>query len=176
MAKKTFSIKSAVETHPFQTCLVLTIVALGAGIAGLILKNPLIVMAGLVPLAVYEAIRTWGVYTKFASVLLVVVLAAEIVLIIFNVNFNLAKYLGGQSEYVAGYSVPLGDIKVVAPVLLIILSVILAIRTAGPYTKWLALVITVSSSASVYVLSPSGFPGLVKWGVKQIISFASYLN
>jgi len=59
----------------------------------------------------------------------------------FNVSFDLAAFLGTTQESVAGYNIPLGDIKVVGPGIMAVLALILFIRTRGRYTKWLAIII-----------------------------------
>ena len=60
-----------------------------------------------------------------------------------------------------GYTVPLGDIKILG-LLLGILSIILFIRTRGKYTKWLAAVIFVTCFAIVYALNPDILKQLFK--------------
>ncbi len=152
---------------------IVSIIALIGIILGLGLKNPLIVIIGMLPAVIYEIIRTAGVSTKFASVVILLVLIMELILIFFNINIDLAKYLGSQSKYIAGYSIPLGDIKIVAPALTAILAIILFIRTAGVFTKWLSIVIFVSCFVMIYLLSPEKFPQLFKWGIQQA---TQYLN
>ena len=46
------------------------------------------------------------------------VVILEIVFIIFKIKFNLADYLGTNGKYVAGYWVPLGELKVIFHVIL----------------------------------------------------------
>ncbi len=97
--------------------------------------------------------------------LLVIIL--EIVLIAFNVNFDLGKFFGESSKVVAGYTVPLGDIKIFGPVIMAILSVILFVRTRGKYTKWLAAIIFVTCFAIVYSLNPDVLKQLFKIGLEE---------
>ncbi|MCL4416920.1 MAG: hypothetical protein M1365_09515, partial [Actinobacteria bacterium] len=68
---------------------------------------------------------------------------------------------------IAGYTVPLGDIKIFGPVIMGILSIILFIRTRGKYTKWLAAVIFVACFAIVYALDPDILKQLFKIGVEK---------
>jgi hypothetical protein len=149
-------------------CVIFSIIAVAGIVVGFMLKNPLVPVIGLLPAALYEVIRTGGTSTKVSSIILLIVLVLEVVLVVFHINIDLAKYAGTKSQYIAGYNVPLGDIKVVTPVLMAILSVILFIRTAGVYTKWLATIIFVTSFVIIYLLSPKGFPELLKWGVQEV--------
>ena len=148
-------------------CLVLTALALLGIVLGIVLKNALITMFFLLPTICYEVYRTEGKSTKASSILLLVVFIVEIILIIFRINFNLATYLGDTEKYIGGYLVPLGDIKVVGPAVMAVLSVILFVRTWGVYTKWLAVIIFITSFAIVYTLDPTVFQELLKFGVEE---------
>jgi hypothetical protein len=156
------------DKNAVRNCVIFSLIAAAGIVAGFILKNPLIPVIGLLPAAFYEVIRTGGTSTKVSSILLLIVLVLEAVLIVFRINIDIAKYIGTKSQYIAGYNVPLGDIKVLAPVLMAILSVILFIKTAGVYTKWLAAIIFVTSFVTIYLLAPRGFPDLLKWGVQEV--------
>jgi len=74
-----------------------------------------------------------------------------------DVSFDVASLLGYSSRYVAGYEVPLGDVKVVGPAIMAVLALILMARTRGRYTKWLAVNIIVTSFALIYVLDHTVF-------------------
>jgi hypothetical protein len=156
--------------HAPLICTICTILALIGIVLGLIWHNPLFVIFFLMPTVGYEIYRTEGASTKFSSIAIAVVLIAELLLIIFHVNYDLIKFFGTEQEYVAGYSVPLGDIKVVGPFLLAILSIILFIRTYGVYTKWLAVIIFVSSFAIVYALDPNIFSQMMRFGIREILN------
>ncbi len=143
-------------------CAVATIVAFLGIILGLLYSLPLIIVISLFPAAIYEAYRTEGKSTKAASLLLIVILFLEFLFIAFGVNFNVAEFLGAQRQKVGGYWIPLGDIKVVAPTVIAILSIVLFTKTWGVYTKWLAVVIFITSFALVYVLDPEIFQYLMK--------------
>lgn len=127
----------------------------------------MVIILFLFPAAVYEVYRTEGVSTKWASVAMLLVLTLEIGLILFNVNFNLAEFLGQSEELVGGYWVPLGNIKVLGPTLLAVLSAILIANTRGRYTIWLAVIILVTSFAVVYTLDPTIFKEMLRLGVKE---------
>lgn len=160
--------------HAPLICTICTILALIGIVLGVIFHNPLFVIFFLLPSVGYEIYRTEGASTKFSSIAIAIVLIAELLLIIFHVNYDLVKFFETEQEYVAGYYVPLGDIKVVGPFLLAILSIILFIRTYGVYTKWLAVVIFVSAFAIVYALDPSIFSQMIKFGVKEVLNRGSY--
>lgn len=151
-------------------CIICTVLALIGIIVGFIYSSPIITIILLLPTAIYEAYRTEGKYTTKASYILVLVLVAELALVIFKVNFNLAEFLGSEQKSIGNYLVPLGDIKVVGPTIMAILSVLLFTQTRGIYTKWLAVVIFVTAFAIVYVLDPVVFNDILKYGVNEGIS------
>ena len=151
-------------------CIILTVIALIGIIAGLVTKIPLIAILCLLPTVIYEVYRTEGESTKFASWGLLGVFIIELLLIIFNIQFDLATYLGVTEQYVSGYTVPLGDIKIVGPVIMAILSIILLIRTRGKYTRWLAINIIIASFALVYVMDPTIFQRYIQIASQSLIS------
>lgn len=158
--KRKFNLSSL---NPAGICTMVTIIATIGVFAGMSTKSPLWVLVFLIPATLYEAIRTQeGASTKFSSILLLIVLVLEIILVVFNVNYNLAGFFGVQEKYIAGYNLPLGDIKIFGPLLLAVLSTILIFRTRGKYTKWLSIVIALGSLAAVYLISPSFFQEAVK--------------
>jgi hypothetical protein len=148
-------------------CLALSALALVGVILGVLLWNPLPLLILLLPTVAYEVYRTQGESTRWASWLLLVVVIVEIVLVVADVEFDLGAYLGEETHYVAGYEVPLGDVKVVGPAALAVLAVILLLRTRGIYTKWLAVVIFLCAFAAVYALDPSYFGRLLRIGVDE---------
>jgi len=153
--------------HATLICIVLTILAFLGIVIGLVESNPLITIIFLFPAVIYEVYRTEGKSTKWASWGLLTVFIAEIILIVANVSFDLAEFLGTSKETVGGYAVPLGDIKVVGPAIMAILSLILFTRTRGRYTKWLAVIIFITSFVIVYTLNPTIFEELIRFGVKE---------
>jgi len=148
-------------------CTAVTILALIGIVIGLVTGSTLWIVILLLPTAIYEAYRTEGRSTKASSALLVLVLILEIAFILFDVNFNIAQYLGTSQEYLAGYLVPLGEIKVVAPTLMVVLSAILFVRTRGVFTRWLAVTIFVTSFSIVYSIDPEIFSDLLKEAIQQ---------
>lgn len=150
-------------------CTLFMIIAFVGILLGFIFKQPLITIILLVPTAIYEAYRTEGRSTKTASYILLVVLLAEIVLVIFNIQFNVAEFLGADRQYIGGYWVPLGDLRIVGPTIIAVLSVILFTRTRGVYTRWLAAIIFVTSFAIIYLIDPAGFQDLLSYGIREAL-------
>jgi len=155
-------------------CLGLSVLA-GIGILGsLIYTSPLIAIIALIPSVIYEIYRTEGKSTKTSSILIGIVLFLELILIIFNIDFDITEFLGQESQIIAGYKVPLGTLTVVGPSVMAILSVILFLRTRGKYTKWLAVIIFVTSFAIIYGLDPETFGELFKYGIQEVLDRVAY--
>jgi len=153
--------------HASLICFVLSGLALLGIIIGIIKSNPLITILFLLPTVIYEVYRTEGKSTKWASWALLIVFIAEVIFVSFNISFDLAAFLGTAQESVAGYTIPLGDIKVVGPGIMAVLALILFVRTRGRYTKWLAIIIFVTALAVVYALDPSIFSQLLRFGIRE---------
>jgi hypothetical protein len=142
-------------------CTIVSVLALTGIITGILMSKPLLIVIFLIPTAAYEVYRTEGPSTVWASWILLIVLILEIVLIVANINFDLASFFGESEKVVAGYTVPIGDIKIVGPIVIAILSIILFVRTRGRYTKWLAAVIFITCFAIVYAINPEIFKNLL---------------
>ncbi|NLD45213.1 MAG: hypothetical protein GX657_17175 [Chloroflexi bacterium] len=127
--------------------------ALGAG-AGLLTRQPLWALGGLLPATVYEVYRTEGESTRWASWVLLGVLLLEGALLWFGVDADLATFLGRDSQTVAGYDVPLGPVTVVGPVVMAVVCLILISQTRGRYTRALAGIILVGAAAALYIIDP----------------------
>jgi hypothetical protein len=152
--------------HAPLICAIITAIALIGIIVGGYFKLPLVVLFLMLPAVVYEIYRTEGVSTKFASVGMLLILIAEAVLIIGNININLSNIAGGKAE-ISRYRIPLGDVKMAGPIIIAILSGILMRRTAGKYTIWLAVVILISSIGLLYALNPDILHQLFRSGVVE---------
>lgn len=148
-------------------CTILSVVAVIGIIWGLAAKSPIVVLIALAPSVAYEAYRTEGESTRWASWVMVGVLVLEFILVIFNISFDVAGFLGSSSEQVAGYTVPLGDIRIVGPALMAVLAIILIVRTRGVYTRWLAVNIIACVLAITFVLDPHIFQELLRQGVQE---------
>jgi len=150
-------------------CFGLSVLA-GIGILiSLMYVSPLIAIIALIPTVIYEIYRTEGKSTKISSIIIGIILLLELALIIFNIDIDLTEFLGQESRTIAGYEVPLGTLTVVGPSVMAILSVILFIRTRGKYTKWLAVIIFVTSFAIIYGLDPETFGELFKYGIQEVL-------
>lgn len=155
--------KKSGSVSPLIMCVIITVITLVGALISLVSHNVLWILLFMLPAVIYELIRTEpGASTKVSSAILLVVVILEIILVLFNVNFNLVTFLGYDTTYVAGYLLPLGDIKVFGPILAIILSLILLVRTYGPYTRYLSIVIAIASLAAVFIIDPTFFQSVVK--------------
>lgn len=148
-------------------CAVLSLVALVGIIIGLLAKSPMVVLIAMAPSVAYEVYRTEGETTRWASWALAGVLVLEFILIAFDVSFNVATFLGTSTQDVAGYSVPLGDLRIVGPAVIAVCALILIARTRGVYTRWLAVNIIVAALALTYVLDPNVFTELLRQGAQE---------
>jgi hypothetical protein len=148
-------------------CTVVTILALIGVAVGLLKDSTLIIVILLLPATIYEVYRTEGKSTKSSSVIMLLLLIAQVFLVLFNVEFNLAEFLGTTQEYIGGYLVPLGEITVVGPTLMAVLAVILFVRTRGKFTRWLAAVIFITAFAIIYSVDPEIFTELFKYGIQE---------
>lgn len=148
-------------------CAITSVVAVICILGGLAMRNSILILVGLTPSVAYEVYRTEGESTRWASWVMVGVLVLEYILLIFHIGFDLAGFLGASSQQVAGYSVPLGDIRIVGPAIMAVLAIVLIVRTRGVYTRWLAANIIVSVLALTYVLDPNVFQELLRQGVQE---------
>ena len=136
--------------HAALICAVLTIITAAGAAAAIYWKQPLAIIFAALPAAAYELYRTEGFTTRLASAGVLAVLAAEIVLIVGKIELNVARFVG---SYVG--SMPVVDAKLAGPVIIALLAVMLVRRTAGIYTKWLAIVLLGAAVALFYVLDPA---------------------
>ena len=153
-----------------QAPLICTLATVSAAIGillGVLTGGPMWIVVLVLPAVVYEIYRTTGATTKWASWAMLGLLVLISVLLTFGISFDVAEFLGQESAEVAGQHVPLGDIQILGPALLAVVAVILAIRTAGIYTRWLAAIIFVSAFALIYVLNPEIFTDLLRTTVQQ---------
>jgi len=156
-------------------CLGLSIISVIGILVSLFYYSPLIAILFLIPTVAYEIYRTEGVSTKTSSVIIAFVLFFELILIIFNIDIDIAEFLGQKSRYIAGYEVPMGTLTVIGPTVMAILSVILFIRTRGRYTKWLAVIIFITSFVIIYELNPESFKELFKYGIQELLDRFAYI-
>jgi len=152
-------------------CTILMIVAIIGAVIGYTSHSPIVILVALLPAVVYEIYRTEGESTRASSWLMLAVLIAEAIFILFNINFDLGQYLGQSQTYIGGTYVPLGDIRVLAPTILAILSAILFARTAGIYTKWLSVIIFITSFVLIYVIAPTALSSLMKAAIERVFYY-----
>jgi len=145
-----------------QICVGISIFTIITLILGLLFKNPYFLIAGIVPAAIYEAWRTEGYYTKGSSIAIAILVVLEILAILEIIKINLAQILGQDQAYYGGYIFPLGDIKFVFPIVAVILSILLIYRTYGKYTKWLAVLLLITSVALLYLVNKGALLELIK--------------
>jgi len=148
-------------------CTLVSILAFIGIVIGLLTHETLVIVVLLLPAAIYEVYRTEGKSTKASSFLLLGVLIAEILLLVFKVDINLADYFGVDSKDIGGYVVPMGDIKIVGSTLMAVLSVILFLKTYGKYTKWLAVIIFITSFGIIYSIDPDAFKELFQYALEE---------
>lgn len=156
-------------------CTSLSILAVIGIILSLVLYSPLPITILLLPVVAYEIYRTEGASTKTSSIIIGVILVLELILIIFNIDFDLAKILDQETKYIAGYELPLGSLTIIGPSIIAILSIILFIRTYGVYTKWLAVIIFISCFIIIYTLNPDALRELFKMGINELLDRFSYM-
>lgn len=142
---------------PVLVCLILTLITLATIFLGYYYKNPFIIILGILPTGIYEAIRTEGYYTKAGSVLIMVLVILEILAIKGFLKFNLANWSGQTEVYFGGYFLPLGDITFIFPAVAAIISLVLFFRTYGLYTKWLSILLLLSAASLLYLVNKESF-------------------
>lgn len=138
---------------PKIVCSILTLVTIAAIFLGFYLKNPFIVILGIFPAAIYEAWRTEGYYTKAGSIIIMVLVILEIFAMKGTITFNLADFMGRNEAFFGGYWLPLGNITFIFPVIAVLISLLLIFRTYGVYTKWLAILLLLSSFSLLYLVN-----------------------
>ncbi|PKQ37909.1 MAG: hypothetical protein CVT59_04795 [Actinobacteria bacterium HGW-Actinobacteria-1] len=148
-------------------CGILSAVVVLGVVIGLVAKSPIIVLLAMAPSVAYEVYRTEGETTRWASWTLAGVLVVEFFLIVFKISIDIGAFLGSSTEVVAGYSIPLGDLRIVGPALIAVCALILITRTRGVFTRWLAVNIIVAALALTYVLDPSVFTELLRQGAQE---------
>lgn len=153
-------------------CIGLSILSIIGVAIGLVNHSAMVVLLLLIPAVIYEIYRTEGESTRWASWAMIVVVALEIYFLWKNVSFDLAQYLNTSEQYVGGFWVPLGDIKIVGPLMMAVIAAILFFRTNGKYTKWLSVIIFASAIIIIYILNPdilkTMLPGLIQQGAYHI--------
>jgi len=149
-------------------CSVLSILAL-AGIGGGVYWNlPIIIIAAMLPAVLYEIYRTEGLYTKGASLGMLVLLAVEAFLVFKKDPVKISEYLKKTGGVIKTSYLDMIDLTIAAPAIIAVLAFFLIRRTGGKYTIWLAVIILVTSIALIYTINPVLFHKLLNVGLEQV--------
>jgi len=154
-------------TYATPICIVLSILVIIGIVVGIWKHSPLLITILLLPAVGYEAYRTEGETTRWASWVMIAVIIAELIVIAFKINYDLVRLFDTNALYVGYTYLPLGNLKVMFPIIMIVLSFMLFLRTIGKYTKWLAILILISSIAIVYAIEPGMLKSLLHIGTDQ---------
>lgn len=150
--------------HAVIICTICTILALAGIAGGWYFHKPLVAALALLPAVIYEVYRTEGVSTIWASWGMLAVLIAEAVLIIAGITVDIGKY---AAKFIPG--LPVIDISLGGPVIMAYFSYVLIRRTAGIYTKWLAVVIFAGCIGLFFILDPQIISKLSGTGLQESI-------
>lgn len=150
-------------------CFILSVALVAGIILGFILEMPWLIVAFLLPVVIYQAYRTEGESTRWASWVMLLLIILELVFVMGKIDFNLAELFGTESAQVAGFYLHFGDLRILFPALMAVLALILIQRTRGIYTKWLAVLIFVGALAIVYVADPAWFKELLNIGAEEAL-------
>lgn len=141
-------------------CVGLSIVALVGIVVGLVADSVMVPIVLLVPTVVYEAYRTEGRTTRWASWTMLVLLVGLIATRMLDVEFDLREIVGADVVRAGDREIPLGDLTVVLPAAMGALAIVLWTRTRGVYTRWLAAIVVVTSAAIVHLAAPEALGDL----------------
>lgn len=151
-------------------CAGITCLAAAGIVVGIWNSKPLVTAVGIIPAILYEIYRTEGVFTRLASWMLLIVILAAIYGMYNNIMIDIVPYI---SKFIAfPVSSKLIPAALLAPVMLVVLAVFLFRRTAGIYTRWLAIVILITSIALFYCIDPGFIKNVIsspelKHGIKE---------
>jgi hypothetical protein len=141
-------------TYATQICIALTVLA-AVGIAlGFATGEVMYPIVFLAPTVAYEAYRTEGRSTRWASWTLAALMVALIVVAAMGIEYDLRELFGDEIVYSGDESIPLGDVNVVFPTAMAILAAVLWGRTRGVYTRWLAGIIFVTALVVTHLTTP----------------------
>ncbi|GEM_PF-6445831 len=146
-----FNLKSSLDNYPVYYCLFLTIFFIISCFLSFVTKNSIYLMIGLLPVSLYEIYRTYGIFTKLASILLLFILILEIYIISANVNIDLLKLFFKKEIFLAGINIKFGELRYIFSEIIILLALILLVRTIGIYTKWLSIILIIGCLMIIYI-------------------------
>lgn len=145
-----------------------TIVAAGGLLAAFLSGRVLWGVVLLLPLVGYEAYRTAGETTRWASWAMLILLIATIALLWLDIDINLAELLGTERTSVAGQAIELGSVQMVMPALMGACALILLSRTRGRFTRFLAVAIFIAAAIVVYLIDPAAVRSLIRAGLARL--------
>lgn len=140
--------------HATPICIGLSVLALLGIVIGFVTDESLVPIVLLLPTVGYEAYRTEGRSTRWASWALLVLLIGLLVTHLFDVEFDLRELVGSDVVRAGDREIPLGDLTVVLPSAMAVLAIVLWTRTRGVYTRWLAAIIFVTSAVVIRIAAP----------------------
>ncbi len=132
------------ELHASILC---TVSAVAGIIYGYYVNIPLVAVISMYPAAIYvifyvnEPTTSWSKWGLFVS------LNIEAGLLVKNIMIDVAHYLSPFAS-----NIPVMDMRLVMPIILIYFSYITARKTQGLYTRSLALLLMVCSMAILFVV------------------------
>jgi hypothetical protein len=141
---------------PAIICTIITILVVIGLIASIIFKNPYYIIISMFLAAIYELWRTEGYYTKMESLGILVLVILEVLALKGIIKLDLAKELNTKEIYLAYRQFPLGDIRIILPIGMALVSLGLLWRTYGAYTKWLSILLVISSLVLLYLVNKAG--------------------
>jgi hypothetical protein len=141
---------------PAIICTVITILVIISLVVSFLTKNPYYIIVGMFLAGAYELWRTEGYYTKMESLGILVLLILEILALMGIIKIDLAKELGTNQVYLSYRQFPLGDIRIILPIGMALVSLGLLWRTYGAYTKWLSILLVISSLVLLYLVNKAG--------------------
>ncbi len=148
-------------------CLILTALAAAGIAAGVYWTVPLVIISVMLPAVLYEIYRTEGLYTKLASVAMLLVLSIEAFLVFKKEPVKIAEYIKNTEDILKKSYLDIIDLTIAAPAFIAVLAFFLIRRTGGKYTIWLAVIILVTSIALIYTINPVLFHKLLNVGLEQ---------
>lgn len=149
-------------TYATPSCTLCTVIAVLGMITGFFMSSPLIVLTALLPTAVCSSFCTEGKFTRSLAIAVLVLLVFEIAFITANLQLDFAAGIGLTEKYRLGVEIPLADIKIVAPVIMIVMSLVLVIKTSQPHTRWLGAVLVITCVVTIHLLGPTIFSRILR--------------
>ncbi len=143
-------------------CVIMTILLVVLSFIAYKINKPLLIPLIMIPIAAYEVYRTEGVSTKWASWGVLAGIIIEAILVVGGIKINISKIISLVYPLDANI-----DLSAAIPVLIALCAIMLVKKTAGIYTKWLAVLIIAGAAVLFYLIDPSMFGSILSSGVKE---------